>query len=139
MKNVDFSTFNPLTEKLIAFKRGLFESLYTGTLTAWTIDSEVSKSPYSALQERTEKILLEDVPCRIIRQYGQPTDSNPKRYDTTIRVMLAPEVKIPPGSILRITFMGHTKDYRQTSEPIFHSDHQALLCEVYQPGRSNKA
>lgn len=135
----DYTNFNPLTPKLIAFKRALFESLYTGRLTAWTLSSERSSDPNSALEEKTKTVLLEDVPCRIIRQSGPQTESNPKTYDTSIKVMLAPEIKVPAGSILTIEFYGHKKDYRQSGEPVFHSDHQTIMVEVYREGRSNKA
>lgn len=136
---MDDVIFTPLTEDLMDFKRKLIESLYSGTLTAWTETSTRSTNPYSALEEYGKEILLDKVPCRVTRQFGPATERTPKIYETTIRVMLAPEIKIPPGSILTIEFNGHTKDYRQTGEPVIHYDHQMLTCEVYVQGRGNKA
>lgn len=135
----DFSTFNPLSGELIAFKRKLFESLYSGKLTAWEEVHTKSTDPHSALMEKEKVIYLEDEPCRIIRQFGPATEGKPDTYDTTIKVMLAPEKLVPAGAILKIDFQGHTKYYRHTSEPVVHSDHQTLTCEVYRPNRANKA
>lgn len=136
---IDDVIFTPLTEDLMNFKRKLIESLYSGTLTAWVETSTMSDNPYSALEEYGKEILLDHVPCRVTRQFDPATEKTPKIYKTTIRVMLAPEIVIPPGSILTIEFQGHSKDYRQSGEPVIHSDHQMITCEVYVPGRGNKA
>ena len=49
----------------------------------------------------------------------------------TIKVFLAPEVNVKPGSKLSITRNGVTTDYKNSGEPARYDTHQEITLELF--------
>lgn len=120
---------NPITPDLIAFKRAVTESIYTGRMTV--LVPEYHEDPESGFRRETLRVLYEDVPCRCIAQHIETLQEHPSQSYRMDGVLCAPELRIPAGSRLRITFNGRTDDYRITSESQMYTGHQRINTRLY--------
>lgn len=123
---------NPITPELIAFKREVLESLYVGTCTIHV--TKHIEDPDTRISKATDVIVVEDEPCRVTRQNAsiskQKQSRLPDEFTETTNVMLAPEIVVPPGSVLVITMNGETKSYKASSDPQMYSDHQTIKIQT---------
>lgn len=49
----------------------------------------------------------------------------------TIKLFIAPELDIKPGSKILVTRQGKTTAYRRTGEPELHSNHQEIVLDLF--------
>ena len=117
-----------LTPEIIAFKREVFESFYSGRCTIYTIEHK--ENPATGYHEPVKNIVVENEPCRITRQSSRPAQQEktrlPEEFRDTVNLMIRPEIDIPPGSTMVVTFNGHTYKYRETGDTQMYSDHQTI-------------
>ena len=111
--------------------RQVIETLYTGkcTITEHQKVKNENKSTGFA-----EVVVLTDEPCRLsfntINSTSQ-TDTSASAVVQTVKVFLAPEIQVKPGSKLTITQNGVTTDYKSSGEPAFYSTHQEIVLELF--------
>lgn len=123
------------TPKLIAVKRAIFEDLYTGTMTV-TVNEYVT-DPKTGKEVEQKVIVCQDEPCRVTRQNApQPSHSNPKKYDEITQVTCAPEIPIPAGSVLEITFNGRTELFVRSASPRVYSSHQSFFIKTWSESKN---
>lgn len=110
--------------------RKAIESRYKGfcdILKKRKVKDEVTKA--TVLRDTA---VLSNQPCRL--SYGSSGTAN--QTDTisnikqTIKVFIAPEIKIAPGSKLRITQNGITTDYISSGVPAAYETHQEVCLEL---------
>ncbi len=101
------------------------ERLYTG------VCSVTEQQKYEKANKSTgfrDVVVLENVPCR--RSYSNVHSGNPgdsyTAIDQTIKVFLAPELEIKPGSRLTIVQDGRTEVYRSSGKPAVYQTHQEI-------------
>lgn len=77
-----------------------------------------------------EMLTKANIPCRVSEQnVGAASKGEPARAGKHIKVILAPEIEIAPGSVLLVSYHGHTGRFRQSGEPYYKSDTQTIELE----------
>lgn len=120
---------NPITPGLIAFKRAVTESIYTGRMTVR--DPVWETEPDSGFQTERLAVTAADVPCRVIAQHMETIKENPREVYKMLGVLLPPDIPVSAGSRLTITFNGRTADYRLTSDPQRYTGHQRINTRLW--------
>jgi hypothetical protein len=76
--------------------------------------------------------VLSNQPCRL--SYSSSGTANQtdtvSNIEQTIKLFIAPEIKIAPGSKLRITQNGVTTDYISSGVPAVYETHQEVSLEL---------
>lgn len=115
---------NPITPSIIALKREVTESIYTGKI---SVRANVWKTdPESGISRESLETLFEDVPCRVVAQHMETNRDHPSEVYKMVGVDLAPEHFIPPGSKIRVWYNGRVDDYHLSSEPQVYTSHQRI-------------
>lgn len=77
-------------------------------------------------------VVLSNQPCRL--SYSSSGTANQtdtvSNIEQTIKLFIAPEIKIAPGSKLRITQNGVTTDYVSSGVPAIYETHQEICLEL---------
>ena len=111
--------------------RKVIEALYLGNCTI-TEHRKVKKENKSTGFEDT--VVLENQPCRL--SYSTVTNANQGDSVTSvsqiIKVFLAPEIRVKPGSKLTITQNGVTTDFKNSGEPAYYTTHQEIVLELFE-------
>lgn len=127
-----------ITPEVIAMKREAIESIYHHRMNVYDIQN-VFNSDTGFMEEKEVKI-YEDIPCRASTQLVEPTAERPREYGKKIRIHCAPELEIPIGARIELTFYnGVTQNFEFVSSSRNYSDHQVLLMRRYREGQSNYA
>ena len=116
--------------KMVKVRKAI-ESLYSGTCTI-TENHKIQKPNKSVGFH--EEVVLTNQPCRLsFNQSNQTsqTESGAAAITQTIKVFLAPEVQVKPGSKLTITQNGVTADYKNSGIPTYYSTHQEIVLELF--------
>lgn len=111
--------------------RTVIEQTYDGTCTIYSLQDV--KDPETKISEHKEVTLLGDVPCHLsfsgaVTAEGTGTSTDVKQE---IKLLLAPEVLVPPGSRIEVTQHGMTVSYSRSGKPAVYSSHQEILLELW--------
>ena len=76
--------------------------------------------------------VLSNQPCRLsYSSFGTANQTDTvSNIEQTIKLFIAPEIKIAPGSKLRITQNGTTTDYISSGVPAVYETHQEVSLEL---------
>ena len=111
--------------------RKAIESLYDDTCTI-TEHQKVQKANKSTGFE--EIVVLENQPCRLsiktVNSTNQ-TETGASALTQTIKVFLAPEVQVKPGSKLTITQNQVSAEYKSSGKPAHYYTHQEIVLELF--------
>ncbi|WP_438349930.1 ABC transporter ATP-binding protein [Paenibacillus sp. FA6] len=116
---------------MVSAKRKAIESLYKGTCTIYEYQS--LKDPITKITKQQEVPVLENQPCRL--SFERVTSVN--QTDTagvvtqTIKLFIAPELMVKPGSKIFITQNGRSTAYRDSGEPAIYSSHQEITLILF--------
>ena len=104
--------------------RTVIEQTYDGTCTIYSLQD---------VKDHKEVTLLGDVPCHLsfsgaVTAEGTGTSTDVKQE---IKLLLAPEVLVPPGSRIEVTQHGMTVSYSRSGKPAVYSSHQEILLELW--------
>ena len=116
--------------KMVNARRAI-ESLYDGTCTI-TEHKSVKKTNMST--GFVDEVVFENQPCRLSYKtvnQSSPTESASKLVQV-VKVFLAPEIQVKPGSKLTITQCGVTTDFKCSGQPAFYRTHQEIVLELFQ-------
>ena len=91
---------------------------------AWKQARKAVESRYKGLCDILEKRKVKD---EVTTANQTDTVSN---IEQTIKLFIAPEIKIAPGSKLRITQNGTTTDYISSGVPAVYETHQEVSLEL---------
>lgn len=111
--------------------RKAFEFMNDGTCTI-TEHKKVQKENKSIGFH--DEVVLENLPCRL--SFKTINNTNPNEIGASsvaqvVKVFLAPEIKVKPGSKLTITQNGITTEYKSSGEPAYYSTHQEIILELF--------
>lgn len=108
--------------------RAELEAMYCDRMTVYE-KTEIT-DPKTHVTYFEDLITMEDIPCRVSEQnIGSASTNEPAKSGKHIKVILAPEIVIPPGSSILVFHHGHTGRFRQSGEPYFKSDSQTIELE----------
>lgn len=111
--------------------RKAIESMYDGKCTITEYQKIKRENKSTGFQE---VVVLENEPCRL----SFKTINNTKQTDNAasavvqiVKVFLAPDIQVKPGSKLTITQNDVTTEYKNSGEPAFYSTHQEIVLELF--------
>ncbi|KOY81288.1 hypothetical protein I6G82_02645 [Lysinibacillus macroides] len=117
---------------MVSARRKAIQSLYRGICTVKTWGSVTD--PVTKITTQKETTKFENEPCKLSYE-KQTTASNtggPATISQTIKLSLAPELDVPPGSKIIVTQDGVTNEFTRSGLPDVHMDHQHILLEAFQ-------
>ena len=120
-----------LQKNQVVKARKAIESLYDGTCTI-TEYKKVQKANKSMAFK--EVVVLEEQPCRLSFQTvnsTNQTETGASVLSQSVKVFLAPEIQVKPGSKLTITRNQVVTDYQSSGEPAHYSTHQEIVLELF--------
>jgi hypothetical protein len=119
-----------LPKNAVVKARKAFESLYTGQCTVTEYQEYIK--PNKSTGHREVQV-LEGQPCRLSFSNAKTTSptETASQLVQTIKVFLAPEIRIAAGSKLTITQNGVTTEYKNSGEPAFYETHQEIMLELF--------
>lgn len=111
--------------------RETIEQTYTGKCTV--IAYGEYKDPITKITKVGEYKLFESQPCRL--SYGNsPSTTDTEGPSTTkqvIKLFIAPEIEIPPGSKIIVTQNNKTTEFSNSGVPAVYPTHQEITLELF--------
>ena len=120
-----------LSKNQVVKVRKAIESLYTGKCTI-TEHQKIKKENKSTGFE--DVVVLTDQPCRLSFSNITNTSTGDAASAVTqiVKVFLAPEIQVKPGSKLTITQDDVTTEYKSSGKPAHYSTHQEIILELFE-------
>lgn len=111
--------------------RKAVEAIYDGTCRVFGMIP--IKDPETKVTRQKEVLVQEGVPCRLSFSDVAPVAENGMvtSVPQTIKLFLAPEHVIPPGSRIEVTQEGRTESYGQSGKAAVYSSHQEIILELW--------
>lgn len=111
--------------------RKAIESLYDGTCTITEYKKVQKPNKTTAFKE---VVVLENQPCRLsfssVNSTSQ-TSTGASALTQSVKVFLAPEIQVLPGSKLTITQNQVTTEYKNSGQPSIYDTHQEIVLELF--------
>lgn len=111
--------------------RRAIEATYDGTCRIYGM--RPVKDPGTKVTRQEEALVKEGVPCHLSFSSTAPAAGSDTvtAVTQTIKLFLAPELVIPPGSRVEVTQQGRTESYAQSGKAAVYSSHQEILLEKW--------
>ena len=115
--------------KLVKARKAI-ESLYVGRCTV-TEHQKVKKDNKST--GFSDVVVIESEPCRLSFNTINSTNEGGvgASLSQVVKLFIAPEIQIKPGSKLTVTQHGITTEYKSSGQPAFYSTHQEIVLELF--------
>lgn len=112
--------------------RELIEQTYDGTCSLY--EQQPKKDPKTKVTKMAEVCLETGIPCHLSFSGTGPAvgSETATSVPQTIKLFMAPEREIRPGSRLEITQQGRTGNYRRSGKPAVYFSHQEILLELWE-------
>ena len=106
------------------------QSLWTGVCNIFGFKDVEDK--YGATIH-TEVALFENLPCRLsFKNISQTSQTESFAVSSQIvKLFIAPEVYVPPGSVIEVTQNGVTRKYKHSGISAVYTNHQEIVLEAY--------
>ena len=104
--------------------------MYDGTCTVTEYQEYIKENKSTG---HHEVVILEGQPCRLSFSSSPNTNQTESAAQLvqTIKVFLAPDVRVQAGSKLTITQNGVTTEYKSSGEPALYQTHQEIMLELF--------
>ena len=81
----------------------------------------------------TEVVLFENLPCRLsFKNISQTSQTESFAVSSqVVKLFIAPEVYVPPGSAIEVTQNGVTRKYKHSGISAVYTNHQEIVLEAY--------
>ncbi len=92
------------------------------------------KDPKTKLTRKQEVAVLENQPCKLSFETlkdAEGTDTA-TAISQTVKLFLAPEITIAPGSKIVVTHTGRTEAYQRSGIPAVYPTHQEIMLTVFE-------
>lgn len=109
----------------------ILQKLWEGKCTVKVRQSKVN--PVTKKTEFDEVISYTDEPCKLSFETITSTDENDNaaRITQKLKLFIAPEIVIPPGSKITVTQNERTVDYEKSGEPAVYSNHKEIILNLF--------
>ena len=113
--------------------RAAIESLYRDTCTVYKMQAVLKPNKATAYEET---IFLDNQACKLSYSqavYAQPTaasDGVVSAIDQQVKLFLAPELDIQPGSRIKVEHLGRTLYFKSSGQPALFTNHQEIRLEM---------
>ena len=111
--------------------REAIQSMWTGVCNIfWFKDS---KNKYGTVVSEVKE-LYKNIPCRLSFKNISQTEQTESVAKTSqvVKLFIAPEVYVPPGSIVEVTQNGVTRKYKHSGISAVYTNHQEIILDVEQ-------
>lgn len=116
---------------MVSRSRGALESLYTGVCNI--IQYVPVKDPVTKITGMAEFTAHSNVKCRL--SYSQSPQASPTETGSVvaqvIKLFLAPEITVLPGSKIEVTQHGRTEEFEMSGYPAVYSSHQEITLRKF--------
>ena len=98
------------------------------------IQYQDTKDPKTKLTSKQEVTVLENHPCKLSFETVKSAEGTDTATALTqsIKLLIAPEVDVAPGSKIVITHEGRTGEYSQSGIPAVYPTHQEIVLTVFE-------
>ena len=112
--------------------RAVIEATYDGMCRIY--EKKPVKDPETKVTRQEEVLVQEEIPCHLSFSGISPTTENgmAAAVAQTIKLFLAPELVIRPGSRIEVAQQGRTESYGQSGKAAVYSSHQEILLELWE-------
>ena len=111
--------------------RKAIEATYDGTCRIYGM--KPIRDPVTKVTRQEEVLKQEEIPCHL--SYSSTAlaagSDTVTAVAQTIKLFLAPELVVPPGSRIEVTQQGRTESYAQSGKAAVYSSHQEILLEIW--------
>ena len=123
---------NPLLKQAREMHRQAVEMLYEGTCTVYE-KSNVT-DPDTKITSQKEIAVHEDVACRLCFVKVPPVHKQAEgaKQEQQVKLFLAPEIKVKPGSKVVVEQNGITGTYKMSSLAAVYTGHQEIALEAWE-------
>lgn len=111
--------------------RRAVEATYDGTCRIYGMRSV--KDPDTKVTRQEEVLAQEGIPCHLSFTSAVPAAGSETvtAVAQTIKLFLAPELMVLPGSRIEVTQQGRTESYAQSGKAAVYSSHQEIVLELW--------
>lgn len=105
---------------------------YTGRCTVYEYQS--IEDPATKITASLQEVpVLSNQPCRLSYKTitGTSQDGGAATVAQEVKLFIAPEIIIRPGSKITVTQNGVTTDYRRSGKPAVYTNHQEIILELF--------
>lgn len=111
--------------------RESIQSMWTGICNIFGVKN--SKNKYGTVVSEVKE-LYKNIPCRLSFKNISQTEQTESVAKTSqvVKLFIAPEVYVPPGSIVEVTQNGITRKYKHSGISAVYTNHQEIILDVEQ-------
>lgn len=114
--------------------RKAIERQYTATCSVYVYQDVLDEDTKQTRQDRV--LLVENQPCRLSYQtqafaslVSTQNDGIPSNHQG-VKIFMCPELDIPENSEIDVMWNGRKLEFKRSSVPIIHTNHQEVMVEV---------
>lgn len=111
--------------------REAIQSMWTGICNIFWFKN--SKNKYGTVVTEVKE-LYRNIPCRLSFKNISQTEQTESVAKTSqvVKLFIAPEVYVPPGSVIEVTQNGITRKYKHSGVSAVYTNHQEIILDVEQ-------
>ena len=111
--------------------RESIQSMWTGICNIFWFKN--SKNKYGTVVTEVKE-LYKNIPCRLSFKNISQTEQTESVAKTSqvVKLFIAPEVYVPPGSIVEVIQNGVTRKYKHSGISAVYTNHQEIILDVEQ-------
>lgn len=111
--------------------RQAIEATYDGTCTIY--EQQSYKDPETKVRDFKEAEVVSNKPCRLSFSSAPAitTTETASSVQQTIKLFLAPEIEVDPGSKIEVTQNGRTECFGRSGKPAVYDSHQEITLELW--------
>lgn len=111
--------------------REAIQSMWTGICNIFRFKN--SKNKYGTVVSEVKE-LYKNIPCQLSFKNISQTEQTESVAKTSqvVKLFIAPEVYVPPGSIVEVTQNGVTRKYKHSGISAVYTNHQEIILDVEQ-------
>lgn len=111
--------------------RQAVEMMYEGTCTVY--EKQGSTDPKTKITSQREVPVYEEVACKLSFSKIMPVEKQAEGYRQvqTVKLFLAPEINVKPGSKIVVTQNNVTEAYKMSSLAAVYASHQEIMLDAW--------
>ena len=111
--------------------RESIQSMWTGICNIFGFKN--SKNKYGTVVSEVKE-LYKNIPCRLSFKNISQTEQTESVAKTSqvVKLFIAPEVYVPPGSVIEVTQNGITRKYKHSGVSAVYTNHQEIILDAEQ-------
>ncbi len=111
--------------------REAIQSIWTGICNIFWFKN--SKNKYGTVVSEVKE-LYKNIPCRLSFKNISQTEQTESVAKTSqiVKLFIAPEVYVPPGSVIEVTQNGVTRKYKHSGISAVYTNHQEIILDAEQ-------